>query len=130
MKLYSSLPGLLTKKQRCKQIVWVTERQGLPAWWNKLLTYMQYIYHNLAGKKTKQCISTTQQQYPSTIQQYNGNKSNRKGRPWKKRDHDDDDDYDNNNKHHKWGPKYIKSLNSEVVGSNIILWERNKYIVI
>jgi len=60
------MPGLLTKKWECKQIVWVTGRRGpsnmkISLW----LTYSTY--RNTAGKK-KQRLSITQQQQPSTTQ--------------------------------------------------------------
>jgi hypothetical protein len=54
------MAGLLTKEQKCKQIVSIIERRG-----HRLcLTYNTY--YNFTERK--QCLSTTQQKYPSTIQ--------------------------------------------------------------
>jgi len=61
------MPGMPTEKWKCKtnNIGYRkvrTQHDEISLW----LTYSTY--HNLAGKK--QCLSITQQQYPSTIQQH------------------------------------------------------------
>ena len=59
------MPGLLNKKWKCKQIVWIRERRGF----NTLkYTYDWHTVHTTILQKKKQCLSNPQQQYPSTIQ--------------------------------------------------------------
>jgi len=62
------MPGLLTKKQKCKQIVSVKEKRRL-AMMKQAMTYMQYIQQSCRKDKKNSIYKTTQQYNPSTIQQ-------------------------------------------------------------
>ena len=66
---YIFLPYVVCLLRRNKSVnkQYELQKGEKSAWWNKLMAYIQYIPQSCRQEK-KQCLSTSQQQYPSNIQ--------------------------------------------------------------